>query len=136
MGPGPFVHLCRSMGPLTVFDFNMLPKQMLEAQEVQTLGLVPRVPDINSTLRNVSGRVIDFALITASLAHAVEVKPQIEVPWLHHALEIHILRAPRSFHSVKLRQPDSLPIEQALKALSAKKRLRSIPIIQTGETKG
>ena len=90
-------------------DFNEIPEVVLATTWAKQLKLVLKKPiDVDASCTN-GGRLLDYALATASIAPAVDVWPIYGAPFgTHLGLRIDVNRAPRTIlanHVIHVSKP-------------------------------
>ena len=113
-----FVYVCMCMPILVAGDFNLVPEQ-LNPNTLNTLNVVTKSPNATSIVKAKDNRIIDFCIVSRSIAHLVEVQVDKHSPWTpHFALSVALHARPMIFSARYLKVPKPLPIEQAAKSYS------------------
>ena len=96
---------------IMVGDFNTTPNN-IQPEILKSLKAITKSPtNSTSTLKNVDNRIIDFCIVSSSIAHLVDVTMDLEGPWSpHFALNIKIHSRPMIQKAQYLKTPIPLPL--------------------------
>ncbi len=97
---------------IIVGDFNNKAQEMVDAGWLGMLDVVPILPNVDTTFKNASDRVIDFILVSPDIQHTiVQLQPDLSTPWVHVGFSFAVLARPGEYVVNTIRHPAPIPLE-------------------------